>query len=165
MKFLHIDPSNKELLEEFKNTIGKKPIFVLFYMEGCGPCNATRPEWKKLDNIKDKIHKDILIADIDNSLLEQLNEYPSIRNISGFPTMKFIKNKDEMSDYTGGRTVDDFVNWINSSLGSSSVATNKTNKTNKTKTFKGGRRRRTYKYRKSMRHRHRRHRRHRTMRS
>jgi serine/threonine protein kinase len=27
-----------------------KSIFALIYMEGCGPCNATRPEWKKLES-------------------------------------------------------------------------------------------------------------------
>ena len=26
-----------------------KDVFMLIYMEGCGPCNATRPEWKKLE--------------------------------------------------------------------------------------------------------------------
>ena len=51
MLFLHIDSasSNANVL----NTYIKegKQVFILFYMEGCGPCNATRPEWKKIENV------------------------------------------------------------------------------------------------------------------
>jgi len=130
MKNLHIDPKNRADLEPFKAAIrAGKPVFVLVYMEGCGPCNATRPEWAKLKNAD--LKGDIVIADIDRTLLEDL-AIPKLANIQGFPSMKYIKG-DIMEDYEGGRTIDDFVRWIRS------------------KQHGGGRRHRT-------RHRHRRHR-------
>ena len=56
MIFIHLDSKQGDI-EKFNNFIleGKK-IFVLFYMEGCGPCNAAKPEWKKIENILNKKH-------------------------------------------------------------------------------------------------------------
>jgi len=50
MKILHIDPKtkNSKLFNEYVEK--GKDVFVIFYLEGCGPCNATRPEWKKIEN-------------------------------------------------------------------------------------------------------------------
>ena len=31
-------------------------------MEGCGPCNATRPEWDKLKNVLKRFQKDNNVA-------------------------------------------------------------------------------------------------------
>lgn len=136
MKYLHIDPSNKKDLEQFKKAVhSKTPIFALFYMEGCGPCNATRPEWSKLKNAKLN-SANILIVDIDHTLLDDLKEFPKISNVSGFPNMKFIHGKDKIEEYNGGRTIDDFVRWINSK--SPSIQ-------------KGGRKRKSRKNRKSRR--------------
>ena len=77
MVFLHIDTKNYDE----KNETGETPIaifnkfikdgkhiFALIYMEGCGPCNATRPEWKKLEGVLKKgsmDDDDFLIVDID----------------------------------------------------------------------------------------------------
>ena len=63
MVFLHIDTQNYnekgetgetpiQTLNRFIRT--GKNIFALIYMEGCGPCNATRPEWKKIGNVLKK---------------------------------------------------------------------------------------------------------------
>ena len=52
MVFLHIDTNNYDEKNENGETPivilnkfikGGKQVFALIYMEGCGPCNATRP--------------------------------------------------------------------------------------------------------------------------
>ena len=56
MVFIHIDKNNvNKFLGKNKNSIStlerylqKDHVFILIYMEGCGPCNATRPEWSKM---------------------------------------------------------------------------------------------------------------------
>ena len=51
MIVMHIN-SNQGNVEQLDKYIQEgKNIFVLIYMEGCGLCNATRPEWKKIENI------------------------------------------------------------------------------------------------------------------
>jgi len=129
MKFLHINLVNynvknnqvisllDELNKELKN--GKK-VFILFYMEGCGPCNATRPEWKKMKNILQNKYKNLdefIVVDIDQELIDKIT---TIKNKPmGFPNMQYIEKGGDLSeDYENSkidpkdRSVDSFVDWI-----------------------------------------------------
>jgi len=122
MIVLHIDPTteNTNSLNEYLNT--DKNIFVLFYLEGCGPCNATRPEWQKIENVlSDEYDDSIVIADVDQSLIKKLKKI----NIQpkGFPAMYHITNKGKTySDYEESninnkdRTIDSFVEWIETNI-------------------------------------------------
>ena len=128
-KFLHIDTKNSEEKDENNQTNiqflndsikGGKNVFLLIYMEGCGPCNATRPEWKKLENVlkDDILNKNILIVDMDKDILEKVSNIGS--SPKGFPTIRYISNKDvedfedsELSDEDKNRNIDSFVKWIN----------------------------------------------------
>ena len=57
MHFLHIN-SEKEVSQIDKHIKKGDNVFILVYMEGCGPCNATRPEWAKLEYaLKDQYAK------------------------------------------------------------------------------------------------------------
>jgi len=120
MIFLHIDPTTKNTEMFNKYVKDGKHVFVLFYMEGCGPCNATRPEWKKLENVLSHKHKhnnNIVIVDVDQDVLKSLKY---IRNQpKGFPTMQHICKKGNHSeDYEDSdisnkdRSIDSFVEWI-----------------------------------------------------
>ena len=120
MIIIHID-SNKGNPEELNQHIKKgKHVFVLFYMEGCGPCNATRPEWKKLENVLGKKNDNVVIADVDQELLNKIVGLKS--QPAGFPTMRYIKGDDE-EDYEDSsidkkdRSVDSFVEWIKTKVG------------------------------------------------
>jgi hypothetical protein len=90
-------------------------------MEGCGPCNATRPEWTKLENVlKNNIVKnDTLIVDIDRELLDKVKNIGT--SPKGFPTIRYISNGGkivedfedcELSDEDKKRIIDSFVKWI-----------------------------------------------------
>jgi hypothetical protein len=115
MIFLHINSksNNAHLFNQYIEQ--GKQIFVLFYMEGCGPCNMTRPEWKKIENILSSTdtNSNIVVVDIDQEVSEEL-KYLQSKPI-GFPTMRYIANKGKMSeDYNGERNIDAFMKWIQS---------------------------------------------------
>jgi len=117
MVFTHIpSPSleNKEKIEKLNQHIRKgNPAFVLIYMEGCGPCNATRPEWGKLENVLSRFQKDenVMIADVNEEVLPQLK---SIKKTPvGYPTILYIQG-DLVKDYEEDRSIDAFVKWIRS---------------------------------------------------
>ena len=128
MIIIHLH-SNQGNIEQFDKYIQEgKQIFVLIYMEGCGPCNATRPEWKKIENVLDNKYKNnsnLVIADVDQELLSKL---PSLKKQpSGFPTMLYINNKgNSIEDYEESninvkdRTIDSFVDWIGTKMNSNS---------------------------------------------
>jgi thiol-disulfide isomerase/thioredoxin len=112
---------NKNVIDDMiKN---KKHVFILIYMEGCGPCNAARPEWSKMAHTLQKQYannKDIVIIDLNKDLLPLVK---NVGDVSGFPTMKYITNKghtvesyEDSSIKTKDRTVDSFINWIESKV-------------------------------------------------
>jgi hypothetical protein len=136
MVFLHIDKKNCNdtcnMIASLDDYIGNKKnkIFILIFMEGCGPCNATRPEWKKLKNIlsRDFLNKkDVIIASIDDELAEKLKHLK--QQPSGFPTMRFIENGgnsyenyEDSSISTKDRTIDSFVEWIKLKTGENNIS-------------------------------------------
>lgn len=138
MVFLHINLAEKNAKLFNKYVESGKQIFVIFYMEGCGPCNATRPEWKKMENVlkKYKTDENVVIADVDQIFLKEIKY---LAPITGFPTIRYISNKGKFSeDYENcvsvknkDRTIDSFVEWVNSKVQSKPNKPNKFNKTNK----------------------------------
>ena len=158
MKILHIDPTTKntklfnEYVEQGKN------IFVIFYLEGCGPCNATRPEWKKISSVLKKDitkNENILVVDIDKNLLGKVKNMGS--EPKGFPTIRFISKNGkisedfedcELSEEYKNRTIDSFVKWIKFKLNKTESTTQshhkQSNKQRKTKQT-GGKWSRKYK--------------------
>jgi len=119
---------------------GKK-VFVLFYMDGCGPCSTTLPEWKKIKNVLKYKNDDYVIAHVEESLLDKIKYLPS--KVSGFPTMMYIsENGKKVENYENSniqkkdRTIDSFVEWVESktSGGSRKTRTRKTrSRTRKTR--------------------------------
>jgi hypothetical protein len=76
MVYLDINKKNfktngKDLVKELDHHLGRKnnKCFILIFMEGCGPCNATRPEWKKIESaLKDQYAKNdkLIVVDVND---------------------------------------------------------------------------------------------------
>lgn len=121
MKFIHID-EEKDVSQLTNSIYNNKDIFLLIYMDGCGPCNQVRPEWKKLENVLHKYHKNpmyknVVIIDINKDVLEKAKT--NIKSPLGFPTITFVSKKgsiqenfEESSCPNKNREIDAFVSWI-----------------------------------------------------
>ena len=100
-------------------------VFILVYMKGCGPCNATRPEWEKIEpTLKSQYAKNnkLVVIDINKDFI---NKIKHIGSIDGFPTMKYISNYgkkvepyEKSSINRKDRSLDSFVNWIETNINS-----------------------------------------------
>ena len=107
-----------------KHVESGKDVFMLIYMEGCGPCNATRPEWTKMEHAISQQYKhnnNLVIADVDSNVVSSLKH---AGEISGFPTMMYLyDNGKKMELYENSsikdkkRDVDCFINWVESHVG------------------------------------------------
>ena len=89
MHVLHID-SKKDVEKVDKFVKQGKDVFILVYMKGCGPCNATRPEWEMLETaLKDQYAKNdnLVIIDINKDYLSSIKH---LGNVDGYPTIKYI---------------------------------------------------------------------------
>ena len=122
MHILHINSENEvgQINSLIKNG---SDIFILVYMVGCGPCNATRPEWTKIESaLKNQYSKNnkLVIIDINKDFISKIK---NIGTIDGFPTIKYIGNYGkivepyEKSSITKkDRSINSFINWIESKI-------------------------------------------------
>ena len=128
MIFIHCSSKTNNIQEIDKYIEEGKDVFILLYMEGCGPCMATRPEWEKIKGNLDQkynANNNIAVADIDKNLLDSLKY---IGDIDGFPTIKFISQKGKLVEsYEDAnipkkdRSVNSFVQWIESKINPSQM--------------------------------------------
>ena len=58
-----------------------KHIFLFLFMDGCGPCNSTKENWKNIlgeNGTLDKKHidnDDIIVAQINKDLFEKIKDF------------------------------------------------------------------------------------------
>lgn len=149
-KYYEINPGNykggnlNELNSHLTNP--KDKVFILFYMEGCGPCGMTRPEWVKLKDVLDQNYlndNSIVIAAVDSNLMGELKNIKS--EPYSFPTMRYITNLgNTVEDYedssilTKDRKIDSFVEWIKTTIENENKGKGKNNKNKNKKSKKGG---------------------------
>ena len=77
--------------EDAKKALEKRPVLVLFFMEGCPHCEANKPAWEELK----KEHPEEEFVEIE------ADATPDEEGVSGFPTMKH-KKADGSEKVTSG---------------------------------------------------------------
>jgi len=140
MTVIHFDSTNIDVLNK---SIKNKCIFLLIYMEDCEPCNRTKPEWMKIENILKKKDNNIIIGDVEQSNLPKLTNLKY--NVTSYPTMIKISNKGKNiktieEDNINERNIESFIKWIsknkNKNKNKTYSKTRKGKKKNKKKTKK-----------------------------
>lgn len=122
MHILHIN-SAKDISKVDKMIKQGKDVFILVYMEGCGPCNATRPEWTKIEGaLKDQYanNNKLVLIDVNKDFLSGIKH---IGPVDGFPTIKYIGNYGKINEpyekssvKKKDRSVDSFISWIETKI-------------------------------------------------
>jgi thiol-disulfide isomerase/thioredoxin len=101
------------------------PSFVLLYMDGCGPCSETHPQWKKMEkNFSD--NENIGIFDIEMSNLDNIQHKNLTKDVTGFPTMRYVKGNicedyEKCNGITTDRSYNSFLEWINKKNGNKNL--------------------------------------------
>ena len=61
-----------------------------------------------------ELEKDCVVANLDATVASDVAE---TYKVQGYPTIKFFESDGSISDYEGGRGLDDFVNYLNKKCG------------------------------------------------
>jgi ribosomal protein L34 len=123
---IEIDPlmnGYQNEIENINNDVGSgKHIFLFLFMDGCGPCNQTKPQWKKIQKMLKNSHgnrEDVVIATINQKLFENLKN--AGKEPMGYPCLRYIKcpsveEYEDSSIQNKDRTTESFINWIESKI-------------------------------------------------
>jgi len=86
-----------------------------FFAPWCGHCKNLAPEYEVVGDAFAKIN-DVVIAKVD---ADQHKELGSRFGVRGFPSLKFFpKGSTTPEDYSGGRTANDIIDFVNGKTGS-----------------------------------------------
>lgn len=88
---------------------------VLFYLDGCNPCNMIKPTWNKvIDELKEKHKDEIILGAIESRDIDMFKKNGISPSVSSFPTiLYFHPNNISRNDmYNGDRSYEDIKEWI-----------------------------------------------------
>lgn len=101
----------QQTTETFDND---KPTFRMFYVNWCGHCKNTKPEFKKLQQSKYKDKVNIVMIDCEEN--ETNAKLAEEAGVEGYPTIQLVKNDDVIPYDSGERTLAGFTNFLDNNL-------------------------------------------------
>ncbi|XP_076846743.1 protein disulfide isomerase family A, member 7 [Brachyhypopomus gauderio] len=90
-------------------------VLVLFYAPWCGHCRRLEPEYERAaTSLKGTVPLVKVDCTANSETCEQFG-------VSGYPTLKILRNGEEASSYDGPRTADGIVSYMKKQAGPSSL--------------------------------------------
>lgn len=95
----------------FEHTVNSGITFVKFYAPWCGHCQKLSPVWDQLAAKTNIRNLGIIVAKVDCTQAEN-KELCQEQQVEGYPTLFAYKDGVKLSEYEGGRSLEDLNNYI-----------------------------------------------------
>jgi thiol-disulfide isomerase/thioredoxin len=103
-----LNPETLDNILKDKNKTG----FIMFYADWCPHCKNMIETWESLAlHLHDSIGDDDIVIKAFNCANESNINKTTELKISGYPTIKFLKNT-QLEDYSGKREVKNFTDYL-----------------------------------------------------
>ena len=99
-------------VSHLNNNLNKGIWMVWFYADWCGHCKNMEHEWSKLENNCSK-NNSINLARVRDDSINQLSNKTEV---NGFPTISLYNNGQPIDQYSGDRTNEALMDYINNVL-------------------------------------------------
>ena len=107
--YIVVDSNNINSYLKQKN---KGNWLVWYYADWCGHCHRMMNEWEDLvQKIKSK--KNINLAKVQDVMLDKIKLKNQIR---GFPTVRFVNNGRDISEFMDERNSDNLIKFTNDNI-------------------------------------------------
>lgn len=106
--FVELNPLNFD-----NQTASRTCTFVTFFAPWCGHCKAFLPQ-AKIAATAFSVEPNASIGRIN---CEDYKDFCSQKEVTGYPTIKLFKNTGEVIPYSGSRTADGVVSFLNENCG------------------------------------------------
>jgi len=112
----HVQDLNNENFHSIVD--GSKPAFVEFYAPWCGHCKRFASDYEIIGKAYDKFHERVVVAKVDCDA-EANKPLCAEFGVQGFPTLTWFPKGETKNPtkYSGGRTVEDVIKYINENAG------------------------------------------------
>ncbi len=107
VELIHVN--SPTAVSKYNRMIKDKPTMVLFYMDGCGHCENMKPEWGKFEENAENTNMDRVLARVNANYIGQID---GDTDVIGYPTIMGLINGKKHREFTGKRTQDEFMKFL-----------------------------------------------------
>ena len=84
----------RDKAKDVEKILRKRPVLVLFFMDGCPHCESMQKAWK---GVKGKMRGRVAVKEVEASAV------PDSEAIGGFPTIKYVSAGGTVKTISGSR--------------------------------------------------------------